>query len=283
MGWRDFLRRTFGAGVPQPTTDAGQSTGDVAAPTPENARTDADLPPRQASAAPEDGILPTSYGALGLLPPLSDLTDDELRAALRLRIVSLDSLPTVEGLPHLRAIAPGVVEILTIDLPGTIVTPPGSAVAHLGPVDELVALGRAHLRALVGPELYSRQIRAEDGLTFSFLYGEDYSLSSVALVLPAALAHVAPGLDLATGVVVAVPDRHHVAYRAIEGLESLMALGPMAAFARSGFEAEDGPVSPEVYWARGPRLDHWEQLTQQAPDGIAIHVPAELAALIEPD
>ena len=215
--------------------------------------------------------------------PLSAYDDEQLRAALRLRLVALDSLASIEDLPHLRALAPGVVEVLTLDLPDTIVTPPMAYLAHLGTSEELIAAGREHLSDLIAAGLQRREVVAEDGLRFSFLHGDDYSQSSVALLLPTALRAAEPDADLTRGVAVAVPDRHHVAYRLLQGLESLMALGPMAAFARNGFDSGDGPISPDVYWARGPRLDQWTAQTEQRPAGIAIGIPPDLTALVEDD
>lgn len=224
---------------------------------------------------------PRAEAPVGVPRSLSWMTDGQLRDALRLRIVNVDSLPTLDGLPHLRALAPSIVEVLTIDLPTAVLTPPLEDVARLGPTSELVAQGRDNLHALVDDSLSGRRIIAEDGLNFTLIQGPDYSNSSLGLVLPAVLAHIAPDSDLGRGVAVSVPDRSHLVVRVIEGLESLMALGPMAAYSRNVHDEGDGMISPEVYWAQGPRLDDWEQLTRQTPEGIEIHIPPELAALIE--
>lgn len=261
MGLRDFLRRAFASGDDEPRPNG---------PGPAVHR-DTDAAPGTASRHP------------------AGPGDAALRSALRLRLVSVDSLPTVEGLPHLRAVAPGVVEVLTLDLADRVVVPPTAQLARLGHPPELVALGRDNLRALVGPGLHRREVKAEDGLRFNFAHadgspaGDARSASSLALVLPEVMAYLEPGVDLRRGVAIAVPDGRHLAYRTIDGLESIMALGPMAAFARNGYDDAQNPLSPEVYWSRGPRLDQWEQLTRQSPGGIEIHVPATLTALIEED
>ena len=283
MGIRDFLRRAFAS----PGDDDGDETtgyvegsgtaatsGVPAHPGP-TASTGPARPPRQGGSPSGGG----THGGHGRHP----LSSAELREALLLRLVSVDSLPSVEGLPHLRAIAPGVVEVLTFDFADRIVVPPADHLAALGTTEELVRLGRDHLRALIGPRLQRREVHAEDGLTFCFAHGDDYATSSLALVMPAVLDRLEPRANQSRGVALAVPDRAHLAYRTIEGLESVMALGPMAAFARNGYDDGNGPISPEVYWARGPRLDQWEQLTRQSEDGIEIHVPAALTALVEED
>lgn len=251
MGLRDFLRRAFAASQP---ADEAEQTGGQSGP---------------------------GETAEGHTPARRAQDPADPRSRIRLRLVAVDALPTVEGLPHLRAIAPGVVEVLTLDLADRIVVPPTTQLAPWGSTAELIALGRANLRRLIGEGLQRREIRAEDGLRFCFAHGPDYSTSSLALVLPEVLAYLEPGTDIRRGVAVSIPDRHHLAYRTIDGLESVMALGPMAAFARNGYDGGDGPLSPEVFWARGPRLDQWEQLTRQSPEGIEIHVPAALTALVE--
>jgi hypothetical protein len=253
MGLRDFLRRAFASGGSGDPRDAGDRSAD---------RDDA------------DGQGVDDRRARG---------DAALRDGLRLRLVSVDSLPTVEGLPHLRAVAPGVVEVLTLDLGDRVMLPPTEQVSPLGSPSDLVDLGREQLRGLVGPGLHRREVKAQDGLRFCFAHGRGSATSSLALVLPSVLAFLEPGVDVRRGVAVAVPDGQHLAYRTIDGLESIMALGPMAAFTRNGFDDADPGISPEVYWARGPRLDQWEQLTRQSSEGIEIHVPAALTALVEED
>jgi len=277
MGLRDFLRRAFASGDDDHEHESTRGDGGIT-------RADGD-----AVASSADGTPPAHPNPAGG-PPLPRTTrtplprgDDAVRAALRLRLLAVDALPTVEGLPHLRAIAPGVVEVLTVDLPDRAVVPPTEQVARLGTPAELVSLGRDHLRELVGPGLERREIRAEDGLRFCFAHGAEHSTASLALVLPEVLAYLEAPADPRRGVAVAVPDAQHLAYRTIEGLESVMALGPMAAFARNGYDDNAGAISPEVYWARGPRLDQWEQLTRQSAEGIEIHVPAALTALVEED
>lgn len=274
MGLRDFLRRAFASGEPEdPTPRAEGPAGEVAG---HPGATDAD------AAVPDDGggtgREATPYGV-----GRRHRDDDAVRAALRLRLVAVDSLRTVEGLPHLRAVAPGVVAVLTLDLADRVLVPPTEHLRRLGSPADLVALGRLQLGALVGPGLHRREVTAEDGLRFCFAYGAGSLTSSLALLLPSVMARLEPGVDTRRGVAVAVPDGQHLAYRTIDGLESIMALGPMAAFARNGYDDAEPGISPEVYWARGPRLDQWEQLTRQSPEGIEIHVPAALTALVEED
>ncbi|MBW3084498.1 hypothetical protein KEM60_00686 [Austwickia sp. TVS 96-490-7B] len=278
MGWREFFDRAFRATTrkPRPTPwDSPSRPKPAVPPATEDTAARREDPPEQE--------VNTLVAPLATAHPLRDLDPAALRAALRLRLVDLDSLTRVEGLPHLRAIAPGLVEVLTIDLPHVVITPTAADLARLGPIPAQITLGRKHLHRLLDEDLSVHHVSPEDGLSFTVVRGEDYCFSSVALILPTLIHAVAPELELSRGLFVAVPDRHHVAFREIAGLESVMSLGPMATFTRHGYDARDDAVSPEVYWARNPRLDQWTPLTVQVEDGIHIHVPAEVTAYIEDD
>ena len=57
---------------------------------------------------------------------------------------------------------------------------------------------------------------------------------------------------------VAVPCRHQLLYRPINGPDAEEALHHMLETAVLGFAAEAGPLSPDVFWVRNRR---WTQVT----------------------
>ena len=57
---------------------------------------------------------------------------------------------------------------------------------------------------------------------------------------------------------VAVPSRHQLLYRPINGPDAEAALHHMLESAVLGFAAEAGPLSPDVFWVRNRR---WTQVT----------------------
>lgn len=269
MGWRDFFRSRLRRGDAQVDGVRARASGPLHGPP-----MGAEVPFEHQGAAGRRSFPEAESGLFDRFSP------DALRRMLRLRLVNLDDLTTVEGLPHLRALAPGVVEVVALDLPNAVVHPPATDLARLATPSQLVATGRDNLRRLLDSHLSSRTVQADDGLRFDFVYGDDYFIGSLATTLPALLDYVAPGTPTAKGVFVTIPDCHHLAYRVVEDVSSLLAVGPMASFGRHGYDDGIGPISPHTYWAKGPRLDVWDQLTVQLPTGVEIHVPPELTALV---
>lgn len=211
------------------------------------------------------------------------LTEAALLASLRLQLADVDQVPVLSNLTHVRAFAPGLVEILAVCLPGAVVAPPAGEIARLGTPDELVARGRAQLAdvlAEVGDTIEVRHFNTSDGLTFTGLLGESLSVASLAIVLPRVVRLLHPDASMSKGVFFAVPNAHHLVLRVVDGMESLMAVGPMSVFSRNGY-ADAGSTSPHVYWAHGPGLTEHTPLTTHDDDHIAITVPADLSALLE--
>lgn len=214
-------------------------------------------------------------------PSIDSYPDESTLAGLRLRLVDLDSVPFLADLPHVRAVAPGLVEVLTIDLPESVVTPANSDISQLGAAHDLVSQGRRGLQTLLREDLQTRHVIADDevpDLGFDFVLGDSFYIASLALVLDDLLDDLAPGQPRDKGVFVAVPNRHHLAYRIVTDMASLMSVGAMASFARTGYDDGAGQVSPHVYWVRD---SEWAQLTVQESQGIQVHVPPTLSALVD--
>jgi hypothetical protein len=212
--------------------------------------------------------------------PMRELSTEVVLEHLRLRLVDLDSVPFVETLPHVHAVAPGLVEVITLDLPETVLTPTEEDLRRHGSVRHVVDRARDNLRSVLSSPLSVSQVRADDGSSFTLARGDSFYVASLALLLPELIAAVDPDADLRRGVFLAVPHRHHLAFRPVSGLSSLMAVRHLAKYARHSFESAAGPVSPHVYWLRD---GVWQQMTRADDRAISIHVSAELTAIIDDD
>lgn len=212
-----------------------------------------------------------------------EVSEEALLASLRLQLADVDQVPLLSNLTHVQAFAPGLVEILAVHTPGRVIAPPADELAALGSPEELVAKGRIQLAETlveIGQSIEVRSFETEEGLTFTGLLGESLSVASLAIVLPQVVTLLSPGAPIDKGVFVAVPNANHLALRIADDMSSLMAVGPMSVFARNGYQ-DSGATSPHVYWAHGPQLSEFTPLTTHSSDHISIHVPGDLAAILE--
>ncbi|GAB76546.1 hypothetical protein [Austwickia chelonae] len=213
-----------------------------------------------------------------------DVSIEQIRESLRLRVVGLDSLLTISGLPHLRAVMPAVVEVLAVELDGRVIIPTSHELAGVGSTAEMVALGKENLRAALGRSLAEEQITFSEEASFVVIRRPDEeSAASLALVLPSVVSRLSPGHDPARGVAVAIPDQGRLVYRAFDGPSSLTVLADMSRYAIQWHENGEGPVSPKVYWVHGPQYDQWEQLSGREEDKAQIFIPPSLSLLVGED
>src|SRR5262245_25028369 len=68
---------------------------------------------------------------------LGDLTRDELEARVHLQLVDAVSVPEPEPAGYARAVAPGLVEVISVDLPDSVVTPEEDDLRTYGALGEL--------------------------------------------------------------------------------------------------------------------------------------------------
>lgn len=213
-------------------------------------------------------------------PDLDDLSDDEFRSALYLRLVEAGSLPDRGFYPYARDIGESLVELLSVDLPEMITTPPQEALAKRGDIEQLKAQGLANLRNVLSqPEVEVKHIQERGSGRFAVATGESFFTASLSLILPEAMAHFTDERDLGRGVLLVVPFRHQLAYHVIDGTEGAAALNNLFRWAMLGFGDAPGPLSPHVYWVRGA---NWEQVTRFDEEGRpCVDVSEELAAALE--
>jgi hypothetical protein len=190
---------------------------------------------------------------------LSELSQEELEAGLCLRLVEVAAVPDPDATAYARVVTPGLLEVLSVDLPDSVATPSRGELEPRGTLGELVDRARENLHAL----LESDAVRAEqfgDGSSgrYTAVSGESFFTASLALLLPEAVERFSAEDDWGRGVLVAVPSRHQLLYRPINGPDAEAALHRMLDAALFGFSDGPGPLSPEVYWVRNRQ---WTQVT----------------------
>lgn len=201
--------------------------------------------------------------------PFADLTREQALAQVRCRLHELEGMVGLEKFPH-RDFAPGIIEMLALDLPEAVAAFSKDSTARLGGWEALRAQGLENLRRMPLDEVIP--VTGPEGSVFHVLADDDLHTGSRALVVESLMARIddPPGPH---GWLLAVPNRHQVAWHVIRDLGVLEALGGMDAFARQGHAHGSGPVSPHVYWWNG---QEYEQLTHHEGDQTTVTVSERL-------
>jgi len=194
---------------------------------------------------------------------LADVTEAEFASGLHLRLVEVGYVADPNMLGYARTVAPGLLEVLSVDLGESVVTPSREELTPRGTIAALVALGRQNLRALLeGHAVGSGTVGGNDGRgRFTALRGESLFTASLALVLPETMQRFTGDEDWGRGTLVAVPSRNELLYRLIDASDARLALQHMLEAAFLGFHGEVGRLSPDVFWVR---KEKWVQVTSCA-------------------
>ncbi|MGI3780462.1 MAG: hypothetical protein ACRYG2_06750, partial [Janthinobacterium lividum] len=169
-----------------------------------------------------------------------------------------------------------LVATLCVDLPQTVQTPAQSFYSERGGLDHWFGVGTGNLRHVLNHEPLEQPSFEPPGPPFRVVLGESVMTASLVLLLDELLARLDTP-DVGRGVLLAVPFRHQIAYRVVDGPESLPAIGRLAQFAAAGHADAVGPLSPHVYWVREGR---WRQLTSLEDDTIRISIDDEVSAAL---
>ena len=209
--------------------------------------------------------------------PFDALPPAEVPARTFARLYGESALPPLDGHPH-REFAPGVIEMLALDLPDTVAVFRHENARTFGGWEALRQQGITNLRALEVERLET--LNPPGGGSVDVLFGSSFYTASKALLLPSLAAeltgkHVRDGL----GWLMSVPNRHQVAWHVIEDSSVIGAVNAMAYFTAAGYSDAPGPVSPHVYWWNGTG---YEQLTEVSDDGtVKIRVGPGFQAVLE--
>jgi len=210
---------------------------------------------------------------------LENLTAEEFETGLCLRIADEAAVPNLDDLGYAREVAPGLIEVLSVDLPDSVATPSGDELLARGSLTELLELGRANLRALLESDVIDGEAVDAGRGTFTSITGDSFFTASLALILPETLQQFTHEEDFGRGVLVALPHRHQLLYRTIDGPDVGLALDVMFAIARPAYYEASGPLSPHVYWVRKHR---WTQVTSIERGRPRILMRGKLGEALEP-
>ncbi|WUD74867.1 hypothetical protein OG937_25815 [Streptomyces sp. NBC_00510] len=206
--------------------------------------------------------------------PLETLPAEEIRERLYPRLVTPDAVDP-ETFRYARVAAPGLLEVLALDLPESVMTLADHALVPLGDARELRGRALLNLRDL--PVERHEVVRHAD-VRFDVLVGDSFFTAARVLVLDELVERVTGEPLTADGALVAMPFRHQLAFHAIRDSGVIPALNGMAGFAAAGHEDAVGPISPYVYWWRDGVLT---QLSRKDGDGLLITVGEEFQDVLE--
>jgi hypothetical protein len=209
--------------------------------------------------------------------PFDVLSSQDVERRTFARLYDEASIPGIDSYPH-RELAPGIVEMLALDLPDTVAVFNHHNANKFGGWEALQKQGIENLRSLEIEQLET--LPAPGGGTFNALLGESVYTASRALLLP----------DLATeltgqrvreqfGWLMSVPNRHQVVWHIIEDATVISVLNGLARFTALGYADAAGSVSPHVFWWNGTS---YEQLTHVREDGgLGVLVSPAFQAVLE--
>jgi hypothetical protein len=188
--------------------------------------------------------------------PLESLTAEQLLARLRPWVVARDIIqPNLAQYVHARVVAPGLCEVLALDLDESVMTLPDDLLEPLGGIINLRTRALDNLREL--PVETHTVLHGPEEMRFDVVTGDSFFTSSRVLATNELTRHLT-GHDLGPdGALVAMPNRHQLALRPIGAVRDttlLPTLYGMTVFAAANFKDAAGPVSPDVYWWRGGTL-----------------------------
>lgn len=211
-------------------------------------------------------------------PSPEDLTADEVLAAAVLRVYGDESISPESRaeMTYARELAPGLLEGLVLDSPTMVTVLLDPTVARVG-VDRLRAAGLEHL--LTEPAGDVDRITSRAGAVLTVLEGESVFTASRVLVMPDTLRRMFGQREYPDGVLVAVPDRHHLWAHPVDDTSVVPALQSLAGLAAQTYATAVGGVSPSVYWWRDGALTRVSALDPEG--GVAVDVGPELTEVFD--
>ncbi len=212
---------------------------------------------------------------------LAEMSDEELMSSVYVRLVeaaTVDSLGR-DDVAYAEEVVPGVLRLLVLDLPETVMTPAQSRLEERSSMARLLDQGWRNLQSLLDREVFELDRLEHEGAEITVLLGESMMTASLVLMLPEVIERWLPGSTLERGVFVCMPYRHQLAFHVIDDPEqALKALMVLPQFAVHGFNDGTGPLTPHTYWWRNGEL---HQLTTFEDGGrIALTLGPELEALL---
>jgi hypothetical protein len=211
---------------------------------------------------------------------LESLTEDHLLECTHLRLVERAAVPGPDWHPRATALGDSLLVLLSVDRPDSVSTPREDYWEERGGLERWRATGRANLLAVaLSDDLVHKRLAPDDGSgAFHVVAGDSFFTASTALELDTVVRRFSPGPESPYGVLVAVPFRHQVAWRVLDGTQdSAVALTHLLRFALTGFAEAPGPLSPHVYWV----CDNvWHQVSRVVDGQPTLEITEDLAAAL---
>ena len=196
--------------------------------------------------------------------PFAALPPAEVRNRTFARLYEESAIPGLENHPY-REFAPGVVEMLALDLPETVAVFRHENARDHGGWEALRQQGMVNLQGL---EVELVTTAPPEGGSFTVLSGESFFTASRALLLPGLATQITGKTEReGLGWLLSIPCRHQVLWHLVEDMSVVAAVEHMSRFAAAGYAELPGPLSPHVYWWNG---EGYDQLTHTDDDGRTI-------------
>lgn len=183
-------------------------------------------------------------------PDGADLTEEEMRSGLRVRVQPADYLDGSPINTWIYPVCDGLIAVTAIDTPKTVVTIQASEMESRGLTQETACeRGLANLKAHEPFELQTAQL--PDGSTLRLYSGDSMFVASHVLRLDEILGdHDA---------FVFIPTRHELLVILKDDLQSQDDLGRVAYQVGESYEAGPGSISPACFaWTEGKLSLHWQ-------------------------
>ncbi|MEU9120145.1 immunity 49 family protein [Streptomyces sp. NPDC048506] len=203
---------------------------------------------------------------------------EELLRQSYLRLLPADTFPADAAghFRYARPVAEDLVMALALDTPTSIRILTDTDVARAG-LDKLWAAGRMNL---LGEPVEHVEVRGPSGALLHSVGGDSHFVASKALVLPE-LARAVTGQELPeAGALVAVPNRHLLAFHPIIDGTVVDAVNDLAAYALGAYEDGPGSLTPRLYWWHQSRLVCLTVFDHESRS-LSVQPPQELLELMK--
>ncbi|MGW1894715.1 immunity 49 family protein [Streptomyces sp. NPDC002004] len=171
---------------------------------------------------------------------------EELLRGAHARLLPVESLTPdlAEGLHYARVVADGLVFAYALDGPTSVRILTDEDVERAGLQD----LGQAAYANLMRVPVQHEEVSVDGRATLHTVYGDSPFVASKALFLSEVARQVTGEPLPRAGALVAVPNRHQLAFHPITDGSVADALNGLAAYALGAHEDAPGALSPRVYW-----------------------------------
>ena len=223
----------------------------------------------------EDHVV-TILRAVDAPDPFADATFESVCARTVCRVYDHASLPDPLLHSYVRELAPGLVEVLALDLPDSVAVFRDEHVEACGSLPALRAAGMVNLAA--EPVDHHKVMRTPQGAQLHAFTGDSMFVASKVLLLEDLLGEVLDVTETPDGVLVAMPNRHELVLHVPRDASAVHALHTLAGYTAETFAQTPGPLSPFVYWWRNGtfvQISH-AHVTDDSPGAFRVEVPAEL-------